>query len=392
MFEVLYIGSIFCALLTIYLLLFKENAIKSYSNYILSAILFLEIYFVIIYLLIYTSLINELPLLYKTAAPFNFLIAPMAYLYVKSVLFNKKGLSAIDFLHFLPFVFAIINYLPFFLIPIAEKKWIVQLTSDDISYAFRYQAGYLPEYVIFVFKIIQSILYLIVQWKLIVDFKKENKNIPIESQIKKVVKWLKIFSGIFTTILFGFFFMAFFFYVLPLDSYFEFINLVQSLLLSVSFFTLSTYILLNPAILDGLPFVKYRLQASSILNQQESRPFIVENFENEIAQIEAYMKEQEVFLNPKITLTQVSAALQIPIRDLSYIINNHFDVRFNDYINQYRVNYFSKMLADDYLSNYTIDSLIQKAGFSSKSTFHAAFKKIHHCTPSQYISNQKANC
>ena len=391
MFEVLYIGSIFCAVLTIYLLLFKENAIKSYSNYILSAILFLEIYFVIIYLLIYTGQINELPLLYKTAAPFNFLIPPLAYLYVKSVLINKKGLSAIDLLHFLPFGFTIINYLPFFLMPIAEKKLIVQMTSDDISYAFRYQAGYLPEYLIFVFKILQSILYLIIQWKLIVDFKKENKNIPIESQIKKVVKWLKIFSGIFTTILFGFFFIAFFFYLLPINSYFEFINLVQSLLLSVSFFTLSTYILLNPAILDGLPFIKYRLQDSSISNQQESRQFIVENYENEIAQIENYMNDQEVFLNPKITLTQISATLQIPIKDLSYIINNHFDVRFNDYINQYRINYFSKMLNDEYLNNYTIDSLMQKAGFSSKSTFHAAFKKIHHCTPSQYISNQKAN-
>ena len=391
MFEILYIGSIFCALLTIYLLLFKENAIKSYSNYILSAILLLEIYFVIVYLLIYTGHINELPLLYKTAAPFNLLIAPLAYLYVKSVLFNKKGLAAIDLLHFLPFSFAIINYLPFFLMPIAEKKLIVQMTSDDISYAFRYQAGYLPEYLIFVFKILQSLLYLIVQWKLIVDFKKENENIPIESQIKKVVKWLKIFSGIFTTILFGLFFMGFFFYLLPINSYFEFINLVQSLLLSASFFTLSNYFLLNPAILDGLPFIKYRLQDSSISNQQESRPFIVENYENEIARIETYMKNQEVFLNPKITLTQISATLQIPIKDLSYIINNHFDVRFNDFINQYRIEYFSKMLNDDYLNNYTIDSLIQKAGFSSKSTFHAAFKKIHHCTPSQYISNQKAN-
>ena len=391
MFEILYFGSIFSALLTIYLLLFKKNAIKSHSNYILSAILFLEIYFVIVYLLIYTGHINELPLLYKTAAPFNLLIAPLAYLYVKSVLFNKKRLAATDFLHFLPFFFSIINYLPFFLMPIAEKKLIVQMTSDDISYAFRYQAGYLPEYVIFVFKIIQSILYLIFQWKLIIDLKIENINILIESQIKKVANWLKIFTWIFTTILFGFFFLAFFFNVLPLNIFSEFINLVQSLLLSVSFFSLSTYILLNPTILDGLPFIKYRFQESSISNQQESRPFIVENYENEIAQIETYMKEKEVFLNPKITLTQISATLQIPIKDLSYIINNHFDVRFNDYINQYRINYFSKMLNDDYLNNYTIDSLIQKAGFSSKSTFHAAFKKIHHCTPSQYISNQKAN-
>ncbi len=388
MFEVLYIGSIFCALLTIYLLLFKENAIRSYSNYIFSVILFVEIYSVIIYLLIYTGLINDFPLLYKTAAPFNFLIAPLAYLYVKSVLFNKKGLSPIDFLHFLPFVFAVVNYLPFFLMPIAEKKLIVLLASYDLSYSFRYQAGYFPEYLIFAIKILQSILYLIVQWKLIGGFKKENKNIPIQSQIKKVVKWLKIFTWIFTSILIGFLFLAFFFNVLPVDRYFEFINLVQSLLLSVSFFTLSTYILLNSAVLDGLPFIKYRLQESSISNKQERRLFIVENYEKEIAQIETYMKEQKVFLNPKITLTQISAGLEIPIKDLSYIINNHFQVRFNDYINQYRISYITLILDEGYLSNFTIDSLIKKAGFSSKSTFNAAFKKVHDCTPSQYISKK----
>ena len=101
-------------------------------------------------------------------------------------------------------------------------------------------------------------------------------------------------------------------------------------------------------------------------------------------------KDKEVFLDPKITLTQISVALSIPIKDLSYIINNHFEVHFNDFINQYRVDHFAKMLNEDYLNNYTIDALIKKAGFSSKSTFHAAFKKIHNCTPSQYLASKKA--
>ena len=391
MFEILYIGSIFCALLSIYLLLFKENAIRSTSSYILSVILLLEIYFVIIYLFIYTGIINDVPFIYKSAAPFNFLIAPLAYLYVRSVLYNKKGLSAIDFLQFLPFICALINYMPFLFMPIAEKRLIVQMAAEDLTYAFQYQVGYIPEYLVFAFKIVQSIIYLIIQWKLISDFKKSNENIQIQTQILKVVKWLKTFTWIFTTILFGFLFLSFFFNKLPIENYNIFINLVQSILLSVSFFTLSSYILINPAILDGLPFIKYILQDSIITNKKESRPFIIENFEIEIAQIENYMKDQQVFLDPNISLTQISASLSIPIKDLSYIINNHFEVRFNDYINQNRIDHFSKMLNEDYLNNYTIDALIKKSGFSSKSTFHAAFKKIHNCTPSQYIANNKVN-
>lgn len=391
MFEILYVGSIFCALLSVYLLLFKENAIRSTSNYILSIILILEIYFVVIYLLIYTGRITELPFLYKSAAPFNFLIAPLAYLYVRSVLYNKKGLSAIDFLHFLPFIFVLINYLPFLFMPIQQKILIVEMAANDLTYAFKYQAGYFPEYLSFALKILQSVIYLIIQWKLIIDFKKTNNNTQIQTQILKVVKWLKIFTWIFTTILFGFLFLSFFFNTLPIDIYVTFINLLQSLLLSVSFFTLSSYILINPSILDGLPFVKYLLQDSNILNQKESRPFIIDNFETEIIQIENYMKVQEVFLDPKITLTHISAALSIPIKDLSYIINNHFDVHFNDYINRYRIDYFSKTMNEDFLNSYTIDALIKNAGFSSKSTFHTAFKKVHNCTPTQYIASKKAN-
>jgi AraC-like DNA-binding protein len=275
--------------------------------------------------------------------------------------------------------------------PIAEKRHIVQMAAEDLTFAFQYQAGYFPEYLVFTFKIVQSIIYLIIQWKLISDFKKSNENIQIQTQILKVVKWLKTFTWIFTTILFGFLFLSFFFNKFSIENYNIFINLVQSVLLSVSFFTLSSYILINPAILDGLPFIKYILQDSIITNKKESRPFIIENFEIEIAQIENYMKDQQVFLDPNISLTQISASLSIPIKALSYIINNHFQVRFNDYINQNRIDHFSKMLNEDYLNNYTIDALIKKSGFSSKSTFHAAFKKIHNCTPSQYIANNKVN-
>lgn len=390
MFEILYIGSIFCALLTIYLLLLKENAIKSYSNYILSSILLLEIYFVIIYLLIYTGYINKTPFLYKTAAPFNFLIAPLAYLYVKSVLFNKKGLSHIDSLHLLPFIFSLINYFSFYIMPMDAKRVIVQKVTEDLIFAFKYQAGYLPEYLVFSLKILQTLIYLILQWSLIINFKKQNNNLLIQIQIIKVVKWLKVFTFLFTTILLGFLFMAYYFNKIPIDSYVSFTNLIQSLLLSVSFFILSSYLLVNPSVLDGLPFIKYKLQESSLSNLKESRPFIVENFEKEIEQIENHLKTKKVFLDPKLSLAQISVTLDIPIKDLSYIINNHFGVRFNDFINRYRIDYFSKMLNEEYLEKYTIDSLITQAGFSSKSTFHAAFKKVYNCTPSQYLNKQNS--
>ena len=77
--------------------------------------------------------------------------------------------------------------------PIAEKRLIVQMAAEDLTFAFQYQAGYFPEYLVFTFKIVQSIIYLIIQWKLISDFKKSNENIQIQTQILKVVKFIFFF-------------------------------------------------------------------------------------------------------------------------------------------------------------------------------------------------------
>jgi YesN/AraC family two-component response regulator len=45
-------------------------------------------------------------------------------------------------------------------------------------------------------------------------------------------------------------------------------------------------------------------------------------------------------LNKDLNINQVSVALAIPSRELSYIINNHFGQRFNDFLNKYSFLFF----------------------------------------------------
>ena len=51
MFAIIFLGSIFLVLATVYLLLFTENASKSYPDYVLSALLLIQAWSVLIYLL-----------------------------------------------------------------------------------------------------------------------------------------------------------------------------------------------------------------------------------------------------------------------------------------------------------------------------------------------------
>ncbi len=390
MFEVLYLGSIFFALLTIYLLLFSKNALRSYSNYILSFILLLEVFFVIIYLLLYSGTIIQVPHLYKVAAPFNYLIPPLAYLYVRSMLLNKNNISLIETLHFIPFIVVTINYIPFYLIPIHEKKLIVQKISENIIFGLRYQAGYFGENYLFYLKVFQTLIYLIFQWRTIINFKKSNIRQIMPVQLSIVLKWVKVFTWIFTFVLLGLIFLSFLYSLAPNNHFFQMVVFAQGFLLSTCFLILSSYMLINPSILIGLPFIKYNSNESISSKEKGTRPFILNDYAIEIERIETYMKSSHPYLIANITLALVAVELKISTRELSYIINNYYKLRFTDFINQYRIEYFTQMLNEGKLDSYTIEALIKNAGFSSKSSFHSAFKKIHNCTPSQYLSVKKA--
>ena len=387
MYEIFYLGSLFCALLTVYVLLLKQNALRAYADYLLSAYFVFISFNAAIYLLIYYGLIVNVPHLYKTAAPINFIIPPLAYLYVRAVLYNEKRIAIIDIWHFLPFLLFFINHLPFYLIPIAEKKVIVQAVTNNLDLTYQYQAGLLPESYTFVIRLIQSFIYLIFQWKLIVKFKKQNEIFEIEHQIKMVLKWLKIFTWVTTVYFLAFIFLSLFviLYISVFNNWGA-INFIPGALLSSSFFVMSTYLLTHPGILAGLPFVKYR-ETNSILSNDEVNKiaFIEEDYSKEIENINNYFNINKPYLNSNLTLSQVSVALNIPIRELSYILNNYFNQRFTDFVNAYRLKFITDKFNESYLDNFTIESVALEAGFATKSGFYKSFKKFYKTTPTEYF-------
>ncbi len=392
MIEVIYLGAVFCAILTVYVLLFKKDALRSYADYLLSTFFIFEAWAVIIYLLIYSGWIANVPHFYKTAAPFNFLFPVLTYLYVRAVLYNEKGFSRKDIWHLLPFVVFIINYMPFFILPIEVKLDIVNATTKDLNQAYKYQAGYIPEELVYLFRIFQTLVYLVFQWKLIINYNKNNKNALIENQINAIVKWLKIFTWASTLFVVAFIVLSLIAIVYHSINIQGLLNYVPGILISGSFLIISSYLVTHPIILDGLPFIKYKDIEKNELNEEVTKlPFIKGDFELEIAQLETYLVKEKPYLKSNITIGHLAVGLNIPIRDLSYIINNYYEIRFNDLINSYRIKYITEKLDKVFLSTFTIESLAIEAGFNSKTSFYRAFNKIYKCTPKDYIDNLAIN-
>lgn len=102
-----------------------------------------------------------------------------------------------------------------------------------------------------------------------------------------------------------------------------------------------------------------------------------------------YLKEEEPFTNPKLTLKQMASDLDTNTRYLSMVINEVEGCNFNQMLNRYRVNKIIKLLVDNQAESYSYLGLAQKAGFHSKSVFISAFKAQTGTTPSEFSGNMK---
>jgi AraC-like DNA-binding protein len=387
--EIFYLGSIFCALLTIYLLIFKENALKSYADYLLSIFFLMQCYCAVLYLLVFSGWIIQVPYLYKTAAPINYLLAPISYLYVRSVLYNEKQIKSIDILHFVPFVFFLINYIPFYILPLLVKRTIVEATIKNFTLSYQLKAGYLPEYLPHIIRVLQAFVYIIMQWKLINNYKNLQQNQPIQKQVKLVLKWLKVFTWSSTVFVIGFF--AIIIFALFSFSLFDgFINVLPGIIIAVSFFIISGYLLVHPEVIMGLPFIQYNFVESVLTKDNSDKiPFIREDYQQEIDAIDAYFKQKQPYLINNLSINQVAIILDIPVRELSYIINNYYSMRFTDFVNNHRILHMVENYNLNDLDTFTLESFAKMSGFSSKSSFYRAFNRVYKCTPLEYFLSVK---
>ncbi len=91
------------------------------------------------------------------------------------------------------------------------------------------------------------------------------------------------------------------------------------------------------------------------------------------------------YKNPELTLTDLAKGLKTNPSLLSKIINQSFEMNFNDFVNFYRVEEVKKQLQDAANANLTIMSIAYDAGFNSKATFNRAFKKLTGKNPKEFV-------
>ena len=379
--DFIFIGSVFCALISAYLLFSKKGNVYLFSDRILAFLFLAYSYCTIGFLLISSGWISYLPNLYRTSAPVNYLVPPLAYLYVRSVIKNENHWKWKDAFHLIPFIFIAINYIPLYSMGVENKKAVVKIVIENYNYNYNIQDGFFSEK-IQLLRPLQSILYLIMQWRLIYSFEQNKNESYFKEHTKLILSWLKKFTFAITfTILTFLIFVIGVIYTLYAKQNINDIVFYASIPVAISLFYLTSYLIVNPNIFLGLPYIDYNKNNLSVEVLDKAK------YEEEIAAIESYFVMNKPYLNQGYSINEFSLAVGLPAKLVSFLINNHFDKNFNDFVNTFRVNYVIGCIESGDLNHYTLYALASKSGFSNKTSFVNAFKKIHECTPSQFISN-----
>jgi len=111
--------------------------------------------------------------------------------------------------------------------------------------------------------------------------------------------------------------------------------------------------------------------------------------EMDIKRIDRLMRREKPYLDAELSLPRLAELLRMPRNRLSQLLNESLDRKFTDFINEYRVEEAKRLLLGS--SDAGILDIAFDAGFNSKATFNAVFKKSTGSTPTEFKSSEGNN-
>lgn len=106
--------------------------------------------------------------------------------------------------------------------------------------------------------------------------------------------------------------------------------------------------------------------------------------------IKTLFSEEEIYLDPQLSLESMSKRLGVSPRKLSQSINENEEKNFSDFVNEYRIEKARRLLSDPRYAKEKIASVAYDCGFGNVTSFNLAFKSKTRMTPSAYRKERLA--
>ncbi len=325
-------------------------------------------------------IIIHFPQFYYLIYPFQYAYAPLMFLYILSFIKPNFKINKTAFLHFTPLLLMCI----LFLIKYVIYGSFTEGSSMENTSFFHDSEDRVYDYIEF----IQFFSYGVASLFVLKNYGIQIKN-HFSSTERINLSWLKfVVLGIicwkffrFTDLILWIYFQA----SIP-----KTVNIVLYFFAEILFlFFLSAMFLKGfkqPSIFSVNHQSTLKPKYEKILLSEEK----MNDYRNRLLE---YMKIQKPYLNPSLSLQELSEKLSIPSHHLSQVLNTSLNQKFFDFVNYYRIEESKRILKDDNANQKTILEVLYENGFNSKSVFNIAFKKHTGMTPTEFrnINNPSNN-
>lgn len=371
------------------IIIIKRADKQNYSNKLLLLFLSIKSYGLFLFIILKIGLLNELWFLYRTGLPTSLVLPALGYLYLKSIIDDEEKLKKTDLIHLTPLVIGLIQYLPFYLAEPTFKKQTIK-NLGNLSDEFYLNLGFLPENEFTLIRglifLIYAVLILVFVFQKVIRKKQgihQNQKLDI-----KVLRWVKTFGISFSLsclMIFSYFYLQVAQNGNGETSLISILGIGVAVFFNGSLIYYSSYLILSPETLIGL------YKRTNTISQKNNLTVQDKDFKDILILIERELKINKIYKQADVNIEKLALKINQPTRLTSYVINNYFEMNFNQLINKHRIEEAIQKLAQNYLKDYTLDALWSEIGFSNRTSFYKKFKETTKMTPVEYVKLNQLN-
>jgi AraC-like DNA-binding protein len=299
------------------------------------------------------------------------IVLPLTFLMLVFEVYQRK-FKWYDVFHFVPALLFLANFWSFYSKSASEKLEIIHKMYKEGYESIWAEGSFLPENFTFLLIVVPFFVYVIAMGLILF---KSKKSLKLSNSLKDLFTALLLYLSLNLITIF----ISDVFYLFNKNSTFQvnIIGFATTFLLLGYFFFIPTFM-----------YDPYFTKENETKSVQKITQFKTATY-NHLEKIEQYFNLHKSYLNPDYTITQLEREIKIPARQISKAIKLIRNQNFNQFLNEYRINYLVQHVSVETALKTNFQDLAFQVGFNSVNNFYAHFKNYVGCTPKTYYYNLK---